>query len=222
MPTLGYIQCRDRQSEPMSGSMWLRSLVDVVAECLKDSIPSVIMANAIEWTSNQRAFKDSKVAQNVLRLTLCVRGGRKFKLKNWKILVFCVETLKSHHSCKSWHKPGGFHPQNKTGPILIVIVSRPDTDCGVSHERKQVSDLYERPPTVDFRSSKCCHENGFASNYTAACCSCWWSPHCDKSQICKWQSNCELSGTDEPVFLLSPCFIRAAYCGFILHNNLAG
>ena len=98
--------------------------------------------------------------------------------------------------------------------------------CGtfLMKEIKQVSDLYEGPPpTVDFRSSKCCHENGPASSYTAACCSFWWSPvQCDKSQICKWQSNCELSGTDEPVFLLSPCFIRAAYCGFILHNNLAG
>jgi len=111
------------------------------------------MANAIEWTSNQRAFKDSKVAQNVFRLTfICERRRREFKLKNWKILL--SPNLEKPGQFQELPQPSGFQP--------IVIILRPEPDVLSFPWIKEVSGLYERPPTeVDFRSSKRCHKKGF-------------------------------------------------------------
>lgn len=116
-----WIHSVQRQTE-LRCSMWLRSLVDVVKCQVSQGLDT--RDHAIEWTSNQRAFKDSKVARNVFRLTLCVRGGggnSNSKTEKYLSVSFVSKPWKARTVARA-------ATTQKKGRILIVIVSRPEPD----------------------------------------------------------------------------------------------
>ena len=87
--------------------------------------------------------------------------------------------------------------------------------CRVSHETKQVSDLYERPPAeVDFRSSKRLHENGSGFELPSQL-----LMIAAVTNLKSVRDNQTVSQEQMNPFL-SPCFIHAAYCGTLFYTIL--
>jgi len=133
-----------------------------------------------EWTSNQ-GFQGFKSGPKCIQIDIMCERREEFKLKNWKILLrlFCVQTLKSQCSCKSCHNPVGF------------------TRKTVSHEENRCLIFMRDLLLLTLDHQNVATKMAPASSYTAGL-TADDDHHCDKSQICKWQSNCE-SETDEPV-----------------------
>jgi len=140
---------------PMDANAWIHSvqrqseLFDVTSQlsrrcqvkCLKDSMIRVIMANAIEWTSNQWAFKDSKVAPNVFRLTDSVRGWvvGNSNSKNKKYLsssLFSVSKPWKARAVARAAKTRWVSPE-KNRMDLFIISRHLNLICWVSHEENR-------------------------------------------------------------------------------------
>lgn len=175
------------------------------------------MANAIEWTSNQRAFKDSKVARNVFRLTLCVRGGggnSNSKTEKYLSVSFVSKPWKARTVARAATTRRWVSPKKQVGSWLSSFRDL-NLICRVSHETKQVSDLYERPPAeVDFRSSKRLHENGSGFELPSQL-----LMIAAVTNLKSVRDNQTVSQEQMNPFL-SPCFIHAAYCGTLFYTIL--
>ena len=134
-----------------------------------------------------------------------------------------IQTQKLKNTCPSLlspnlEKPGQLQeppqPKKKVGSWLSSFRDL-NLICRVSHETKQVSDLYERPPAeVDFRSSKRLHENGSGFELPSQL-----LMIAAVTNLKSVRDNQTVSQEQMNPFL-SPCFIHAAYCGTLFYTIL--
>ena len=142
-----------------------------------------------------RAFKDQKCPQwpNVLGLTLCVRRRIQTQPKNTSSSLLCPNLEKPRGSSKNCHNPVSFTRKKKQ--VWSWLSSFGDLDTWSFSWKTSLWSLWERLAPIHLLTFY--HQNVAPVQVTTSPAS-EWSPHRDKSQICKWQSNCE-SETDQPV-----------------------
>jgi len=198
--------------------MWLRSLVDVVKS-------SVSRTRWYAWSWRMQLSE------------LLIRGLSRIQkwpemYSDWHYVWEAeegIQTQKLKNTCPSLLSPnlekpgqlqeppqpgGGFHPKNRSD-LDCHRFETWNLICRVSHETKQVSDLYERPPAeVDFRSSKRLHENGSGFELPSQL-----LMIAAVTNLKSVRDNQTVSQEQMNPFL-SPCFIHAAYCGTLFYTIL--